>query len=152
MPLSLTSPAFDDGEPIPREYGYTERNVSPPLAVAGVPEAAVSLALLVDDPDAVAPAGKVWDHWVVWNVDPATTAIPEGWDPAASGAVEGRNDYGGRGYGGPNPPDREHTYRFELYALGTTLDLPRDSTADDVRTAAEGSVLERATLTGTYAP
>jgi len=152
MALALTSPAFEDGEQIPEEYGYTERNVNPPLTISGVPEGAVTLALIVDDPDAMAPAGKVWDHWVIFNLDPSTTALPEGWDAGDADVVEGTTDYGERRYGGPNPPDREHTYRFELYALSTDLDLPSDATADDVRTAAEGSILETATLTGTYAP
>ncbi|MFW6321644.1 MAG: YbhB/YbcL family Raf kinase inhibitor-like protein [Halohasta sp.] len=148
--LQLTSPAFDDGEPIPREYGYTERNVNPPLEVDGVPDEAESLALVVDDPDAVDPAGKVWDHWVVWNVDPGTTTIPEDWD--ATAAVEGRNDYGDRGYGGPNPPDREHSYRFRLYALDAEVDLDAGSTKDDLLAAIEGHVLGEAQLAGTYSP
>ncbi|MFB6147153.1 MAG: YbhB/YbcL family Raf kinase inhibitor-like protein [Halobacteriaceae archaeon] len=148
--LQLTSPTFDDGAPIPDQYGYTARNVNPPLHVAGVPAAAASLALVVDDPDAVEPAGQVWDHWVVWNVDPDTTTVPEDWD--AAGAVEGQNDYGEVGYGGPNPPDREHTYRFVLYALDVTLDLDRGATKDDLEDAIDGHVLADATLTGTYAP
>ncbi|ACV11652.1 Glyoxalase/bleomycin resistance protein/dioxygenase [Halorhabdus utahensis DSM 12940] len=53
--FTLTSPAFEDGTPIPREYGYTERNVNPPLSVSGVPGAAVSLAIVMDDPDALEP-------------------------------------------------------------------------------------------------
>ena len=57
--LALTSPAFDDGEPIPRRYGYTEDDINPPLSIDGVPEEAVSLLLLVDDPDAVEPAGHI---------------------------------------------------------------------------------------------
>ncbi|MFB6161666.1 MAG: YbhB/YbcL family Raf kinase inhibitor-like protein [Haloferacaceae archaeon] len=152
MALELTSPAFDDGGPIPREYGYTERDVNPPLGVAGVPDDAASLALVMDDPDAVEPAGKVWDHWVVWNVPPDATEIPAGWSPASVGASEGQNDYGEPGYGGPNPPDGEHTYRFELYALDADLDLPASADADDLRAAAEGHVLDEALLRGTYAP
>ncbi len=148
--LELTSPAFDHGEPIPEEYGYAERDVNPPLRIEGVPEAAESLALAVDDPDAVEPAGKVWDHWVVWNVDPARTRIPEDWNP--DDAVEGENDYGDVGYGGPNPPDREHTYRFELYALDCELDLDRGATKADLQDAAEGAVLDEDRLDGTYAP
>ena len=58
-PLQLVSSVFDDGEPIPREYGYTEANRNPLLEVDGVPDAAESLALVVDDPDAVEPAEKV---------------------------------------------------------------------------------------------
>lgn len=150
--MQLTSSAFGNGEPIPDEYGYTERNVNPPLTIADVPEGAESLALIVDDPDAIAPAGKIWDHWVVWNIPPGTEAIPEDWDPGHDGAMEGRNDYGERGYGGPNPPDGRHTYRFELSALNTTVDLRSSADADDLRAAIDGHVLDQALLEGTYAP
>ncbi len=148
--LEFTSPAFDHGARIPRDYGYTERNVNPELRISGSPADATSLALIVDDPDAVEPAGKIWDHWVVWNIDPDRDHIPEGWEPTT--AEEGRNDFGETGYGGPNPPDREHTYRFELYALDDDLDLASSATATDVRDAAEGHVLDDARLEGTYAP
>ena len=148
--MDLTSPAFADGAPIPRSHGYEADNVNPPLAIEGVPADTESLALVMDDPDAVEPAGKVWDHWVVWNVDPGIGEIPEGWSVA--GAVEGQNDYGEPGYGGPNPPDREHTYRFRLYALDTELDLSAGATKDDLLAAIEGHVLAEAQLDGTYAP
>ena len=152
MALRLASPAFRDGERIPEKYGYTAQNVNPPLIIEGAPDGTACFALLVDDPDAVKPAGKVWDHWIVWNIDPGTTKVPEGWDPGAAGANEGLNDYGERGYGGPNPPDREHTYRFELLALESRLDLPASTSADDVRSAAEGTIIDEASLTGTFAP
>jgi Raf kinase inhibitor-like YbhB/YbcL family protein len=146
--LRLTSPAFDHGERIPEKYGYTAENTNPPLDVGGVPDEAVSLVLVVDDPDAKDPADKVWDHWVVWNVPAAQTHIPEDWSPDE--AVEGQNDYGEVGWGGPNPPDREHTYRFVVYALDTTLDLPAGASKDDVYYAASGHTLAKGELTGTY--
>ncbi|MFB6069447.1 MAG: YbhB/YbcL family Raf kinase inhibitor-like protein [Halanaeroarchaeum sp.] len=148
--LRLSSPAFDDGDAIPDRYGYTADDVNPPLEISGVPGGCESLALVMDDPDAVEPAGKVWDHWIVWNLDPDTSEIPEAWD--AADAVEGRTDYGEVGYGGPNPPDREHTYRFRLYALDVTLDLEEGATSDDLEAAMEGAILATATLEGTYAP
>jgi len=150
--LQFTSPAFEDGGPIPAEYGYAERNVNPPFEISGVPASAETLLLVVDDPDAREPAGKIWDHWVVWNVPADTGSIPEDWDAASSGATEGQNDYGESGWGGPNPPDREHTYRFLLYALDDRLELPSDATKDDVYDAAEGTVVGKASLEGTYAP
>ncbi|WP_136717897.1 YbhB/YbcL family Raf kinase inhibitor-like protein [Halorientalis salina] len=150
--LQLSSPAFEDGEPIPEQYGYTEANVNPPLSITGVPDEAESLVLIVDDPDAEEPAGKIWDHWLVWNVDPDTEEIPEDWSADAEGAVEGQNDYGEHGYGGPNPPDREHTYRFMGYALDTTLDLSSAADKDALHDAMTGHVLADATLEGTYAP
>lgn len=146
----LTSSAFDDGAPIPREYGYTERNVNPPLSLADVPEDAASLAVVMDDPDALEPAGKIWDHWLVWNVPADIGTIPEDYD--AAGATEGRNDFGEPDYGGPNPPDGRHTYRFVAYALDTTLSLGPGATKDDLEAAIEGHVLAEATLVGTYAP
>jgi Raf kinase inhibitor-like YbhB/YbcL family protein len=149
--LALSSPAFDDGERIPEQYGHDAADVSPPLTVSGVPDEAISLALVMDDPDAVEPAGKVWDHWVVWNVPP-DAELPEGWDPEADGATEGTNDFGERGYGGPAPPDREHTYRVRLFALDTTLDLPASADKEDLKVAMSGHVIAEAKLEGTYAP
>lgn len=148
--LTLTSPEFDDGERIPDRYGYGEENVNPSLEIVGVPDEAESLALIVDDPDAVEPAGKVWEHWVAWNVPPETETIPEDWD--AHDAAEGTNDFGEVGYGGPSPPDREHTYRFTVFALETGLDLGSETDADGLRDAMEEYVLEQGQLEGTYAP
>ncbi|MEF8787062.1 MAG: YbhB/YbcL family Raf kinase inhibitor-like protein, partial [Haloarculaceae archaeon] len=98
--LTLTSPAFEAGERIPEKYGYEAENVNPPLEIENVPDGTRSLALIMDDPDAVEPAGKVWDHWLIWNIPPEMTTIPEDWDP--SDATEGTNDYDTVGYGGPN--------------------------------------------------
>ncbi|MFB6291783.1 MAG: YbhB/YbcL family Raf kinase inhibitor-like protein [Candidatus Nanohaloarchaea archaeon] len=148
--MKLTSPAFDDGGMMPEKYGYTRQNVNPPLRFKEVPEETASLVLLVDDPDAVEPAGKVWDHWTVWNIPAGTAEVEEGSTPP--GAVEGMTDFGEPGYGGPNPPDGEHTYRFRLYALDTRLDLPANATKEDVQDAMEGHVLDTAELEGTFAP
>lgn len=150
--FTLTSPAFADGDPIPERYGYGAANVNPPLEIEGVPSEAESLVLIVDDPDAMEPAGKVWEHWIVWNLPPDVETIPEGYEPTDSGAVEGENDFGERGYGGPDPPDRKHTYRFGLYALDATLDLAADATKDEVTHAMGGHVVDHAELEGTYAP
>jgi len=148
--LELSSPEFSHGAPIPRKYGYTEENVNPPLEISGVPEGTVSLALVMDDPDAIEPAGKVWDHWVVWNIEPNTSQIGE--DETPPGSVEGKNDYGERGYGGPNPPDKEHTYKFKLYALDDTVDLPPKATKEELEKEMKGRILEKTVLEGTYAP
>lgn len=146
--LELSSPAFEDGERIPSEYGYTEDNTSPPLEIHDIPSAAESLLLVVDDPDAKGPAGKVWNHWLCWSIPPETESVPAGTTP--EGAIEGQNDYGETGWGGPNPPDREHAYRFLLYALDTELDLGPDATKDDLYDAASGHMVGKAELTGTY--
>jgi hypothetical protein len=143
--LKLTSSAFSDGGEIPRECGYKNGNKAPPLTINGIPDGTKSLALIMDDPDAMEPAGKVWVHWVVWNIDPTTTELE-------NLTEEGMTDFGEVGYGGPAPPDKRHTYVFKLYALDSKLDLPEGSTKSELENAMEGHIIEQAQLTGTYAP
>lgn len=157
--LTLSSPAFDDGEPIPEKHGYKVENVSPPLSVSGVPDEAESLALVMMDLSSDQPISNtrepvqetLQDHWVVWNI-PTDIDIPEGWDPTTDGATEGSNDFGETGYGGPSPPDHEHTYRFILYALNTTLDLSSSAGQARLEDAMEDHVLDETFLEGTYPP
>jgi len=142
--LKLTSSAFSDGDEIPRECGYKNGNKEPPLTVSGTPDGTKSLALIMDDPDAMGAVGKVWVHWVAWNIEPTTEL--------ENLTTEGMTDFGEVGYGGPAPPDKMHTYVFKLYALDGMLDLSNESTKADVEKAMEGHIIEQATLTGTYAP
>ena len=144
--LKLTSSAFSDGGEIPRECGYKNGNKVPPLAVSGIPDGTKSLALIMDDPDAMGAVGKIWVHWVAWNIDPTKTELE------LTKLTEGMTDFGEVGYGGPAPPDKRHTYVFKLYALDSKLDLPDKSTKADVEKAMEGHIIEQATLEGTYAP
>ena len=143
--LKLTSSAFSHGSEIPRKYGYKNGNREPPLTMNGVPEGTKSLALIMDDPDAMGAVGKVWVHWVMWNIDPTNTELE-------NLMKEGMTDFGEVGYGGPAPPDKRHTYVFKLYALDSELDLPDKSTKTDVEKAMEGHIIEQTQLTGTYAP
>ena len=148
--LKLTSSAFSDGGEIPRECGYKNGNKEQPLTISGIPEETASLALIMDDPDAMGAVGKVWVHWVVWNIDPTREFITG--NPQELKFVEGMTDVGEVGYGGPAPPDKRHTYVFKLYALDSILDLPQKSTKADVEKAMEGHIIEQTQLTGTYAP
>ena len=147
--LKLTSSAFPDGGEIPREYGYKNGNQEPPLIVSGKPKGTESVALIMDDPDAMAAVGKVWVHWVVWNITPDQETGDIITDITA---VEGVTDFGEVGYGGPAPPDKRHTYVFKLYALDSILDLPEGSTKSELEKAMEGHIIEQTQLTGTYAP
>ena len=146
--LQLTSSTFSHGEEIPRKCGYKNGNEAPPLAINGIPEGTKSLTLIMDDPDAMGAVGKVWVHWVVWNIDPTATENLQD-------ATEGMTDFGEVGYGGPAPPDKRHTYVFKLYALNRTTEHQLRvgiSTKADLEKAMEGNIIEQATLTGTYAP
>ena len=107
--LKLTSSAFSDGGEIPRECGYKNGNEEPPLTLVEFLSGTKSLALIMDDPDAMGAVGKVWVHWVAWNIDPTKTELAK--------SIEAMKDFGEVGYGGPAPPDKRHTYVFKLYAL-----------------------------------
>lgn len=148
--MTLKSPSFGNGDVIPKKHGYKNGNVPVPLTIGGVPSDAASLALVMDDPDAMGAVGKVWVHWVMWNMDPATGDVPE--DSVPAGAVQGMTDFGDTGYGGPAPPDREHTYVFRLYALDSKLDLAGGSTKADLERAIKGRIVGEARLEGRYSP
>jgi hypothetical protein len=148
--FTLESEAFDNGGVIPRKYGYKNGNNSPPLKISGVPENTSSLVVIMDDPDAMGVVGKVWVHWVLWNMSPNTKEITENFIP--EGSVEGKTDFDEIGYGGPAPPDKEHTYIFKLYALDMILDLEKGSTKANVEESMKNHILAKVTLEGKYAP
>lgn len=147
MSIQLTSPAFDDGGTIPERHVRLGGNVSPPLAWSGVPAGTIELALLVQDPDA--PSGT-FTHWVVARLAPDLEALEEGQLP--DGAVEGSNDFGEEGYGGPQPPpgDPPHRYIFTLLALGEESGLAGGASAQDLHDAVQGKELAQGRLVGRY--
>ena len=104
----------------------------------------------MDDPDAMGAVGKVWVHWVLWNIPKDVTKINENSIPENS--IEGETDFGEIGYGGPAPPDKEHTYIFKLYALDTVLNLSKNSTKKDVETSMKDHIIDETKLIGKYAP
>ena len=145
--FSLTSPAFAEGQPIPREYSCHGSDQSPALAWRGVPAAAEALVLFVDDPD-----GRDWVHWTVLDLPAGEGELPKAIPPDAMPPQQGRNDFRKVGYGGPCPPSGTHHYRFTLYALSAPLGLPAHPDGDAVRKALEqATVIATTTLTGTFA-
>ena len=147
--MILRNYVFRDGGNIPPRYTCDGANVNPILVIESIPEEAKSLVLIVDDPDAT--GGFIFTHWFLWNISPATTEIREG--EAPEGAVQGKNDFGNEGYGGPCPPKgaRPHRYMFKLYALDTLLDIPRSSGKEKLENAMEGHIVARTTMMGLYA-
>jgi Raf kinase inhibitor-like YbhB/YbcL family protein len=144
--LAISSPAFEDGQPIPSEYSCRGSDVSPALAWQGVPAGAGALVLLVDDPD-----GRDWVHWTVLDLAAEDGGLPKGVDPNADTPQQGRNDFRRPGYGGPCPPSGTHHYRFTLYALAAPLGLSGQPDGAEVRGAlAEATIIDRVTLTGTF--
>lgn len=152
--LSLSATPFDDGEEIPPRYTCEGGDVNPELKVSGVVDAAETLAFVVDDPDA---GNTPYVHWLLWNVPASVETIPrsvakEKRPPFAEGARQGTNSAGEVGYTGPCPPtgDGPHTYRFQLSAVETTLDLAGGANRGDLEAALDGHRIDTVTLTGTY--
>lgn len=148
--ITLESSAFSNGGEIPKKYGYKFDNLNPPLKIGNIPSDSKSLAIIMDDPDAMGAVGKVWVHWLIWNIEPTITEISEGSKP--SGSVEGKTDFGEIAYGGPAPPDKRHTYIFKLYALKSKLDLPEGSSKTELENSIKDQIISQATLKGTFAP
>lgn len=150
--MQLTSPAFAAGSRLPKIHSLEGANRSPPLRWRDVPPTAQSLVILCEDPDA--PRGTWW-HWAVYDLDPATTGLPEGYPrtgakPPARQAV---NDFRRPGYDGPAPPPGHglHHYHFRLLALSVPrLPVPPDARCQAVAKTANAYLLAQAVLTGTY--
>jgi len=151
MTLSLSSPAFKEGEIIPAKYTCEGQDISPQLEWNRVPEESKSLALIMDDPDA--PSG-IFTHWVIFNLPSDSQGLPEAVPSVSqlpSGALHGRNDFSKTGYSGPcPPPGKPHHYRFTLYTLDMPLDLGAGSSKNQVLSAATGHILAQGRLIGIY--
>lgn len=150
--MKLISPLFEDNADIPPLYSRQGDDISPPLRWQEVPEKTESFALIVEDPDA---PGRVFTHWLIYNLPESMRGldreVPTG-DHYGAHAYQGLNDYGGHGYGGPQPPQGTgtHRYIFTLYALDTILPLESGADKTTLRKAMEGHILAEAKLTGRY--
>lgn len=154
--FSLTSPAFEPGALIPSKYTCDGENVSPPLAISGVPGGTQSLVLLMDDPDIPKTVKEergieVFDHWVVFNIPPETAEVPEGEEVGTLGL----NGVGAPAYTGPCPPPqfepKEHRYIFRVYALKDLLSFATVPTKLQVQDAIAPLLLGQVELIGRYA-
>lgn len=155
MTLVLTSSAFHHNGDIPQRHTCDGDDISPPLAWSGVPKEAKSLVLIVDDPDAPDPKAPrmVWAHWLLYNLPPGNSGLPEGIKPAQlpTGTLGGINDWKRTGYGGPCPPIGRHRYFHKLHALDCLLPDLKHPTKTKLEKAMQGHVLADAILIGMYA-
>ena len=139
--MELTSNDFQEGSEIPKKFGYKQENEQPNVEFSSVPSEAKTLAIIMDDPDAMKAVGKVWVHWLTYH------SIN---DPNSK--IEGKTDFGEIGYGGPAPPDGRHTYIFKGYALDFVLDLKEGYSKQELEEVMKGHIIAEAKLTGTFTP
>ena len=151
MTLILSSAAFQQQDNIPPKYTCQGEDISPPLAWSEPPKGTHSYTLIVDDPDA---PNNVFTHWLIYNIPASITELSEGLPANAklpNGLLQGKNDFGNTGYGGPcPPPGSPHRYRFTLYALDQALDIEPVASKAQLLTAIEGHILEQYKLTGLF--
>lgn len=149
--ISISTDAFENGGKIPARHTCDGENISPELSWGQPPVGTVSMALILDDPDA--PAGT-FVHWTIFNIPPGKTGFAEGVPKSGvlgDGSIQGVTSYGKSGYSGPcPPPGRPHRYYFKIYALDTTLGLTVSATKADIEAAIQGHILAKGELMGLY--
>jgi len=141
--MRLTSTAFEHEGEIPQRYTCDGLDVSPALTIHDRPAGAVSLVLVMDDPDA---PGGTWDHWIAYDIAP----VHEIAEDVDSLGTPGANSWGRTGYGGPCPPNGTHRYFFTVYALDTELGLEPGADKATVLAALSDHILAEAVLMGAY--
>lgn len=147
MAFTITSPAFDNNESIPKTYTCDSEKISPPLEWSHAPSGTKSFALICDDHDA--PSGT-WDHWILFNIPASTKSMKENIQNLPKGTQEGNNSWHKTGYGAPCPPSGQHRYIFTLYALDENLDLEEGASKEELKAAMKGHILGKAQLIGLY--
>ena len=140
--MKLTSPEFENNNFIPEKFTCEGEGVNPQLDIVDIPSAAKSLALIVDDPDAVS---GTFIHWVVFDI-PLVAHVDENSIPGKLGF----NDGASLNYTRPCPPSGTHRYFFKLYALNIELNLEEGISCKNLLAAMEGHIVGYAELIGLY--
>lgn len=162
--LTLTVAGFADGADIPVKFSQaapgvaTGEGLSPAISWINVPAGTQSFFLNMRDMDVA--RNKTTDdqaHWVVWNIPPNTTSLPEG---VAKGSQRPDGSFQisatGPVYRGPGAPATgpQHHYMFEIYAIDTKIDVQPTADAFETRAnvmkAIQGHVLGKAVYGGLF--
>lgn len=137
-------------------FGCAGANHSPALGWRNTPAGTKSFALTVYDPDAATGSG--WWHWVVINIPPTITRLPEAaGNPnlrlLPSEVVQVATDFGQPGFGGACPPvgDKPHKYIFTVFALNTEkIELPKHATAALAGFMINAHLIDKVSVTAIY--
>jgi Raf kinase inhibitor-like YbhB/YbcL family protein len=149
--LTVTSPAFEEGGPIPERFAGYRDGPSPPLSWSGAPRQTGAFALIVEDPDA--PGSTPFVHWIAYDIPASVGSLAEGvpGSPEPVAMRQGRNSFGGIGWRGMEPPaGQTHHYHFELFALDGQVPLEPGADRAALLEALRGHVLAAGELAGTF--
>jgi Raf kinase inhibitor-like YbhB/YbcL family protein len=161
--LYLTSPAFEDGAIIPTQYTGSSATlpISPELKWTNVPDGTVSFVLILDDQDnSLQRTTNMTLHWLMFNIPGTSRGLPEDVPHlehlpdgsiqaklTATKAIPARPGYKGMGAPAEGP---YHHYVYWLFALDTRLPLDPSASRDDVYSAINGHILDKAVLVGRF--
>jgi len=157
--MTLTSKDMSEGNKLTSQlvfngFGCQGENISPQLTWTDIPAGTKAFAVTAYDPDA--PTGSGWWHWAVYNLPAAQTSLAQGAgshaDALPKGAIALKNDFGTTDFGGACPPEGHgvHRYEFTVWALPSTLDLPKDASPALLGFMLRAQALGSAKLTAVY--
>jgi Raf kinase inhibitor-like YbhB/YbcL family protein len=140
---------------IPEKCGCKGLGISPQISWTGPPPGTQSLALIMDDKDAIVGHfhRHYFVHWLAFDMPSDKRQLTEGLprQPLSDGTQQGKNDVGEFGYSGPCPnAGSTHHYAITVYALDTKLGLPVETKGRQLLTAIDGHILARGQIVGTY--
>lgn len=150
--MTVSSGSFPYGQVIPKDYSCEPNaNRSPDLNWANPPKGTRSLAVFVEDPDALF---GTFTHWIVYNLPPSTRGLSGSLARSAvidQSGIQGVNDFHLSGYDGPCPPaGQTHHYYLRVYALDLAPDLPAKLTGADLHKEMTGHILGMGEWMGTF--
>jgi Raf kinase inhibitor-like YbhB/YbcL family protein len=144
--MPVKSEAFISGT-LAQRYTCHGEKINPPLNWSAEPTGTKSLALIVDDSSApITP----FIYWLVFDINPSATDIQE--DSLPTGARQAMNSAGTSKYDAPCPGSGRHSYRFTVYALSKTLNLPNGAPLESVWRAIAAATIGRGRIVVSTGP
>ncbi len=149
--LTVTTPAFKEGEQIPFENTQYRTNIFPGLTWTKGPKATKSYVLIMQDNSLLLRGAPVL-HWTLFNIPASVTKLDAGMAPTGNpaGSAYGPNYTGvAKPYTGPRtPPGPGDNYHFEIFAIDTTVPAEAGSDYAVLTKAMDGHVLASGEVVG----
>lgn len=149
LAMAVNSEAIVDGVLLDAygKFGTQKKGFVPTLSLPLVIENPVAncvYAIAMIDPD----AGN-FVHWIATNI--LTTNLPENASiDSKEDMIQGKNDFGKNGYGGPTPPDKTHNYIITVYALKAPMTLKSGFSYKAFKAGLKNNVLASAEIKAKY--
>ncbi|MGL5056468.1 MAG: YbhB/YbcL family Raf kinase inhibitor-like protein [Fusobacteriaceae bacterium] len=134
-------------------------SLSLPLEWKDAPKDAKAYAVVMQDYDAIPVCGFSWIHWVA-IIPGEYSGVKENASQEDKNIIQGLNSWHSplgnldKGtashFGGPAPPDKDHTYEIKLYALSEMPKLENGFYLNELYSEIKGNILGESILEGKY--